>query len=326
MIVKRVALLTLVYLCTTLVYAYAQLVREDILYIKPNAQDYLLYTTTRSNFGTFSKILPKSTNITKKYLYINPEKYTVGENSRYKRIVFPTGNFALISEERFTDKELKVNKEGIFTFRFDSIPRLGGRHYGLSTTVRYYKQLTYVWVLPEDYEFVDYSCNKPGQWVKKGNTLAYFGYKVNDVLPKIRFRPVLQVTLGNVKSLLYEVNSKGMAVTSNSKGVQINFRRGVLFTKGTTAISSLGQNILVRLAKTLKSSVKVRLAIAVPVRNGIDAGRWMLAAARGRTMVEQLINRGIDPARIEVNTFGVKTSQSKKGIEIQLINAPKRKQ
>lgn len=325
MIQKRL-LLVLICLCTTWVYSYAQLVREDILYIKPNAQDYLLYTTTRSNYGSFSKLIPKSTDIAKKYLYINPAKYSVSETSNDKRIVFPTGNFALMSEESFTEKELQVDKEGVFTFRFDSIPRLGKKHYGLSTTARYYKQLTYVWVLPEDYEFVDYSCNKPGQWVKRGNTLAYFGYQVNDVLPKIRFRPVLPITLANVKSLLYEVNSQGMAVTSNSQGVQINFRRGVLFDKGTTVISSLGQNILARLAKTLQTSVKVRLALAVPVRGGGNAGSWMLASERGRIMVEQLISRGINPDRIEINTFGIKTSQTRKGIEIQLINAPKRKQ
>ncbi len=325
MIQKRLLLL-LICLCTTWGYSYAQLVREDILYIKPNAQDYLLYTTTRSNYGSFSKLIPKSTDIAKKYLYINPAKYSISENSRSKRIVFPTGNFALMSEESFTERELQVDKEGIFTFKFDSVPRLGGKHYGLSTTARYYKQLTYVWVLPEDYEFVDYSCNKPGQWVKRGNTLAYFGYQVNDVLPKIRFRPVLPVTLANVKSLLYEVNSQGMAVTSNNQGVQINFRRGVLFNQGTTVISSLGQNILARLAKTLQTSVKVRLALAVPVRGGVNAGSWMLASERGRIMVEQLINRGINPHRIEINTFGVKASQTRKGIEIQLINAPKRKQ
>jgi hypothetical protein len=88
----------------------------------------------------------------------------------------------------------------------------------------------------------------------------------------------------------------------------------------------LGQNILERLAKTLQTSVKVRLALAVPVRGGVNAGSWMLASERGRIMVEQLINRGINPHRIEINTFGVKTSQIRKGIEIQLINAPKRKQ
>lgn len=322
---KKRFVLTFTFLFATLAYNYAQLVREDILYIKPNAQDYLLYSTMRSNFGEFSKVLPKSTDIFKKYLYINPERFRVHSGSKNKRITFPSGNFALMSEESFTERELKVDKEGVFTFRFDSLRRLGGRHYGLSTTVNGYKQLTYVWVLPENYEFVDYSCNKPGKWVKRGNTLAYFGYEVNDVLPKIRFRPVSQVTLENVKSTLYEVNSKGMAVTSNTKGVQINFRRGVLFPNGTTAISSLGKNILGRLSKTLKTSLKVRLAIAVPVKSGVNAGNWMLASARGRMMVEQLINKGIDPARIEINTFGVRASEVK-GIEIQLINAPKRKQ
>lgn len=324
--IKTRILLIVICFCTTWVNTYAQLVREDILYIKPNVQDYLLYTTTRSHYRSFSKILPKTTDIAKKYLYINPEKYSINETPTYKKIMFPTGNFALMSEESFTERELQVDKEGIFIFKFDSVARLGGKHYGLSTTARYYKQLTYVWVLPEDYEFVDYSCNKPGKWVKRGNTLAYFGYQVNNVVPKIRFRPVLPVTLENVKSLLYEVNSQGMAVTSNKKGVQINFRRGVLFDNGSTIISSLGQNILSRLAKTLQASVKVRLALAVPVRGGGNAASWMLASERGRVMIEQLISRGINPERIEINTFGVKTSETRKGIEIQLINAPKGKQ
>lgn len=324
---KKSLFFIFIYICLAITSANAQLAREDILYIKPNGQDYLYYTTIRSNGYSFSKIIPRSNNILKKYLYINPERFKIKNNARNTRLEFGTESYALMSEERFSNKEIKVGDKGVMTYSNDTIPSWRGKQrYGIYTTLRYFKQFAYVWVLPENFEFVSYKSNREGKWTRRGNTLAYFGYQVNNLFFDIKFRPVSQLTLENVKSTLYQANSKGMAVTSNAKGVQINFRKGILFSKSTTSLSSLGESILAKLSKTLKTSLKVRLAMAVPVDKGLDAGRWMLASARGRIMVEKLIDNGIDPSRIEVKTFGVKPNEVNKGIEIQLINAPKRKQ
>ncbi|HAS43311.1 MAG TPA: hypothetical protein DCS93_22720 [Microscillaceae bacterium] len=313
-------------LWATIATTHAQTIREDILYIKPNGQSYLYYTTLQARGTRFYKAIPKTKNFLQKYLYIKPDQYQVTNRPNEIRLNFNTDSYALMSEEDFHDRELTRDEKGTFTFDNDTINRAGRRRYGIYTTLSVFKKFAYVWVLPENFEFVSYKCNREGRWKKRGNTLAYFGYNVNSLLFNIQFRPVSPLSADDVRSTLYEGNSKDMRVTSNTSGVQINFRDGVLFADGSTSVSALGERVLVKLAKTLKSSTKVQMAIEVPVTNGMNAGNWMLAAAQGRMMVEKMVNSGVEPSRIEIKTYGMKKGQSSRGIEIQLINAPKRKQ
>ena len=322
---KRILLFISVWFCAVN-FSQAQTMREDILYIKPNGQSYLYYTTLRARGQQFYKEIPKSKNFLQKYLYIKPERFKIIHGKTRTRLTFNTDSYALMSEENFNDKELTRDQKGVFVFTNDTIPNRRWSRYGLYTTLKHFKQIAYVWVLPENFEFISYECNRKGQWTKRGNTLAYFGYEVNNLIFNIKFRPVSPLAADDVKSTLYQGNSKDMTVTSNTSGVQINFRKGVLFANGGTSISTMGEGVLAKLAKTLKGSTKVQMAIEVPVKNGVNASEWMLAAARGRIMVEKMMDSGIDPSRIEVKTYGVKPQQANKGIEIQLINAPKRKQ
>ncbi|OJJ17469.1 hypothetical protein BKI52_26730 [marine bacterium AO1-C] len=315
---------TCLFVSTT--FNYAQTVREDILYIKPNGKSYLYYSTLRARGQSFYKAIPKTKNFLQKYLYIKPDRYKVINRPNEIRLSFNTDSYALMSEEDFNDQELTQDDNGTFTFDNDTLNRAGRRRYGIYTTLQVYKQFAYVWVLPENFEFVSYRCNRRGTWKKRGNTLAYFGYQVNNLLFNIQFRPVSPLSADDVKATLYEGNTKGMKVTSNSSGVQIKFRDGVLFAGENTSISALGEGVLAKLAKTLKASTKVQMSIEVPVTNGMNAGNWMLAAARGRIMVEKMVNSGIDPSRIEIKTYGLQKGKDSQGIEIQLLNAPKRKQ
>ncbi len=312
-------------LCVTLLFSSsrAQTMREDILYIKPNGQSYLYYTTLRARGSSFYKAIPKTDNFLQKYLYIKPERFKVITRSDEIRLNFGTDSYALMSEEEFQGSELTRDDKGVFTYNNDTRDKSQRRNYGIYTTLRVFKQFAYVWVLPENFEFVSYKCNRRGEWTRRGNTLAYFGYDVNNLLFNIQFRPVSPLSVNDVKSTLYEGDSKDMKVTSNSSGVQINFKEGILFADGSTAMSGLGDKILTKLAKTLKASTKVQMAVEVPVTDGVNAGSWMLAAARGRIMVEKMVSLDIDPSRIEIKIYGAK---SRKRIEIQLINAPKRKQ
>lgn len=171
----------------------AEVVNERIMYIKPDGVNYMQYWTQRSNYLSCWVGLEKGLDVETHYEYIQPKDYIFQDNpdEAFNQLHFDQGSFALMWRGNF-GKNVYIDEEGVYTFRNDSIPDSQG-YYGFYSRPNGFKEFVYVWVLPDNFEFVSYNCSQEGEWVKKGSTLSYYGRGQNNLLFTIRYQPIENV-------------------------------------------------------------------------------------------------------------------------------------
>lgn len=130
----------------------------------------------------------------RKFLYFSPDPVDTVIKNGEVQIKFPTGGFSYIEE-----KELAKNltfKGDTIIYKTDSAKsvRYPGS-YGIrimddkEVTRSINTRLSYAWYLPEDYEYLSYTCNKKGYWQRQGNLIHFVGdFDENNFLFDIRFR------------------------------------------------------------------------------------------------------------------------------------------
>jgi hypothetical protein len=173
---------------------------EVINFVKDDGRHVLNYSTFRSNYPSLELGFPKDRSLDealKDVFYINPNEYRYDETSdrNVNKLLLSQGSYAMMAEADLTNNSngsvygnLTVNDSGVYKFSTEDRKSPDG-HYGLRNTSGNFSQFVYVWVFPESFEVLAYECNRRGDWVKRHNTIAYYGKEVNDLLFTITYRP-----------------------------------------------------------------------------------------------------------------------------------------
>jgi chemotaxis protein MotB len=310
----------LVCVCSGVSTAQAGPTSEQIYFLHENGRHALIYKTMRTDYVKSSIWLrEKEGKISKEnmgdYLYIYPDDYKWSEKSPtgYNILEFSGGNHASLEEVDFDERGvLEVNNQGEFTFtNVKKRQHTPDNHFGVWTSPENYQKLAYSWVFPKNLEPVSFVSNRTGDWVRRKNTITYYGEDVNDLVFTIKYRPRSN---GTFKALKDKLEKDDMVnVEQSSSGVKVTLEETLLFPSGVARLSPEGQTVLSKIAQTLKAEGRqVGLVVAghtdsVPITGSLASKyptNWELSGARAFAVVHFLADKGIAESRIEARAFG----------------------
>ncbi|MEM1295535.1 MAG: OmpA family protein [Verrucomicrobiota bacterium] len=299
--------------------AGAETITENIFFLKPDGKSYLNYRTTRSSHSSYNLYLKKD-ETEGAFHYIAPDKYTFDKKSDPKRniIVFPQGDHSTMRPGKFTNEQVTQGKDGLFTYvnwNKDTSPPRDDGHFGEWTAPDNFHQYVFAWVLPDNFEFVDYECNRSNgenhnEWRVRNNTLAWFGYDVNDLVFKINYRSKSSQTATTIRaSLNLDSVADDVTVSTAEEGVRVCFTDQYLFAPGEIEISERGQEVLGRLSEVLLASNGHQIVVEGHTDNqAIEASKfasnWELSSARSLAVLKFLQKTGMDGKNLEARAYG----------------------
>ncbi|MFT5167807.1 MAG: hypothetical protein ACI8P3_003045 [Saprospiraceae bacterium] len=166
-------------------------VNETITYLEPDGIHATVYKNTRWGGSNLWMLLKKGQTVEKDFMYHNPYKFEErAYNDEYNKVTFDANNYALLKMDSL---DVEVSSDEIYTFKSDRKDISKERFYGFTFIPDGYKLFTYAWILPDNFEFIDYKCNQEGNWQLQQNTLVYYGEKVNNLIFSIRYQPVVKI-------------------------------------------------------------------------------------------------------------------------------------
>jgi len=307
---KGICLSAMICLCSGGVNA-AEVVKETVIFLQEDGRHFFSYTTARTDWPSYDLYLQKERSL-EDFLYIYPNDYrwdnTTDADANILR--FAQSDYALIQPGSWS-AEVKQDKDGVYRFRSASNEKRDDGHYGYWTKPGDFAQFVYVWVVPANFEIVSYKSNRKGDWVKRHNTLAFYGKGVNDLIFDIAYRPRSHATFTAVQESLQGQDSE-VQLEQQQSGVRVTLAETLLFPVGSSELSARGKQVLARIARGLKKRPGVSLIVSghsddSPIKSGLKKKyltNWELSSARSLAVVHEMMKNGFEGERLQSQAYG----------------------
>ena len=264
----------------------------------------LVYTTARSEFSGYSLQVPATESDLAdqdRFLYIHPEEHewNRSEKSGLPMLSLPKGDFATLRRVDLNrGKTLQVGEDGLHTF---VTPTASGGdaegHQGIWNSPGGFEKITYTWVFPEVFEPVTYESNQPGEWVRRYNTVTYYGKDVNDLVFTMTYRSRLNELYGKLKKMFGDEDK--IDVTEGADGIRLSIEATLLYPSGVAELSPNGRGVLSRVSGALQDDQSVRIIVEGHTDTDRIGGtlaerfptNWELSSARSINVIRYLISR-----------------------------------
>ncbi|MGD8908386.1 MAG: flagellar motor protein MotB [Chromatiales bacterium] len=291
---------------------------ERIYFIQEDGRHAMVYTTSRSDFSTYSLWFGKQKDYTPEkyledfhYIYPNSRDWKSREHNEHMVLKLPQGDFASLKWVNLEDKgRLQVDEDGVYYYRSWNLDREAKSpegHFGIWNSPGDFKKIACSWVFPKNLQPVNYLANRKGEWRQRHNTLTYYGRNVNDLFFAIEYRPTSRDAYKELKGL----EGDGVEVEQQPTGVKMTVAETLLFPSGVATISNVGAVLLQRLAKSLKQQPSLNIVVAghtdnVPI--GVELEKrfptnWELSSKRAINIIHYLVAQGVDETRFEAHAF-----------------------
>lgn len=161
---------------------------ENIVHLKDDGKSYLLHRTMRSDWMNYDFHVDKDVTLDDMY-YISPNEYQWDDTSNLQTnfLTFKQGSFVVMYPGQL-EKEVTVDNNGVFTFESWDGKTRQGDVFGFWNRPGPFTSFVYSWILPKKFELLHYESNRKGNWVRRQNTITFFGENVNSLTFKIRYR------------------------------------------------------------------------------------------------------------------------------------------
>lgn len=289
-------------------------VSEKIVFLNQDGRSAYYYDTLRSDAPTYDLLFEKDDvhpleEHLSNYLYIYPNEYSWEQQAKpnYDTLRFQQGSFAFLHKTSL-DRYITVDAAQIHTYSNESEAAGGKDRYGFWNTPDDFHHFTYTWIFPANFEIVDYRCNRPGEWVIRGNTLSYFGKQVNNLTFRIRYRFASHATYEAVSQSVK--SNEDVEISQDVSGVKVVLNAMVLFSSGSANVSVKGRKILADLARSLLNEESAIIVEGhtdnVPIQSSLKQtfpSNWELSAARATSVIHILAGAGIAETRLEAHAF-----------------------
>lgn len=291
-------------------------ISEQIYFLEEDGRHALIYTTSRTDYSNYNMWFRnregyETEDYVKDFLYIYPNEYTwdtVSKNG-YTLLKLPGRSFASL-ERIDLEAGLQVTEDGVYNFNNwrDKVKTPDG-HYGLWNSPDNFEKIAYSWVFPVNLEPVEYKANREGEWVRRHNTITYYGSNVNDLEFQITYRPSSHAIYEALRKKL--ADEKQVEIAQEPTGVKITVAATILYPSGVAVLFDRGKSVLCKVAKTLKERKNVNIIVEghtdnVPISPELSstfATNWELASARSINIIHFLVEKGIEESRFESRAF-----------------------
>ena len=302
-------------------------ISENIYFLKQDGKSYTKYFTTRSKYKSYWVAVNKDINVEEYYQYISPENYVVDSTGGewFNKLRFNQGSYALMVQDSFKNT-IQIDSTNTFTFSNFTEKDAKGRR-GIWNAKVPFDQFVYVWVLPDNFEFLDYECEfdkgdqtytssnqlpqRPDScnWVKRGNTLTFYGYGINNIVFKIRY--ILKTHEKNqlLKLQIDSLNEEGIELAIDSKGTSILLHENFVFHAGNTTMRTYAKNKINRFLRKIRALNPERIIIAghtdnTPIRKSKFKSNLQLSALRALAVLDLFSDNDFDENTLEIRAFG----------------------
>ncbi len=298
-------------------FAFAQVSFETLTFINEDGHSYVNYATTRSDVPSYTVFLDKADSLGD-YLYINPNRYEFDDSaSDTNRLIFDQGSYALISEGDYVNASapeksaVTRDREGIYHLNTWDGQKHANGHYGIWNDPEPYGRFASAWVFPANFEVVAYQANRSGEWVARGNTLAFFAHDVNDLVFEIAYRRKANETFDALVSQLEGNGGVDVERTADDT-VKVVLTNKILFPSGSASLSRQGQSLIREMVTGLAVEGAYEVIVEghtddVPIRGRLQQtypSNWELSAHRALNVVHALADAGLAPEHLEARAYG----------------------
>ena len=294
-------------------------VSEKIIFLNEDGTNYVRYDTVRTDYPSYDIWFEKGqvespAQHLKDYLYIYPDKYSWDVNSQqdYDLFKIASGTYAtLVQNKLINNADIRLDENGIYTYsNWDGKTKTPENNYGVWNSPENFTQLVYAWVFPQNFNVISYKANRPGNWVKRNNTITYYGYNVNDLVFTIKYQPRSNTLYRELVKALDELEQ--IQLEQNTKSVKITLAATVLFSSGSSELSESGKTILARLSKALLNRNDLKIIIAGHTDNMPISGEllekyktnWELSSMRSLNVLHYMAEKKIPETRLESRAMG----------------------
>jgi len=294
-------------------------ISEKIIFLNEDGKNYVRYDTLRTGHPSYDIWFEKGheknpVQHLKDYLYVYPDKHHWDSKSQkeYDLLKIASGTYATLVQNKLIDNvDLTIDKNGVYTYKnWDGKTRTPENNYGIWNKPGNFSQLVYAWVFPRNFNVISYESNRPGKWVKRNNTVTYYGNNVNDLVFTIKYQPRSNDLYRELIKTLDELEQ--IQLEQNTKSVKITLAATVLFSSGSSDLSKQGKRILAKVSKALISSKNLRIIIEghtdnVPITGKLRKkykSNWELSSIRSLNVLHYMEEQKIPENRLESRALG----------------------
>ena len=293
------------------VHAGAGDVVETITFVNEDGRQFVEYSSRRTDSSRYYLAYDKNKTLEElesSYLYVFPNSYRYDTTSDLyiNKLKFPQGDFGIMSSGNLGDL-VTVDENGVYTYHSWNGKKHPNGHYGISNFTKNFRQAAMAWVFPDNLEVIHYHSNRPGEWVQRGNTIAYFGEDVNDLVFTLQYRPRASSYYDALREALKDEDVELELLDS---GVKIILSETILFPTGSSVISGYGKALLAKLAPIFRE--KGLRAVVEGHTDNVPIGgmlakvfptNWELSAGRALAVVHHLHSIGMPQKDMEARAY-----------------------
>ena len=317
-------------------------VSEKIIFLNEDGKNYVRYDTVRTSHPSYDIWFKKDhtkapAEHLKDYLYVYPHtyKWDVTSQKEFDLFKVASGTYATMVQSKLIDNaDLWVDKSGIYTYsNWDGKTTTPENNYGIWNRPENFTQLVYAWVFPQNFNIISYKANRAGKWVKRNNTITYYGADVNNVAFVIEYQPRSNPLYRELVKALDELEQ--IQLEQDTKSIKITLAATVLFASGSSELSKRGKGVLKRLSAALLNSKGLKIIIEghtdnVPISGALlkkYKTNWELSSLRSLNVLHYMAKQKIPESRLESRALGstkpvasnIKESQRSKNRRIEIL-------
>ena len=344
---EKLLLLTVLNLCLLSPVMALPVVSEKIIFLNEDGKHYVRYDTTRTDHNSYDlwfkkeeRQLPEQHLKDFLYLYPNEHQWDTTKQPGYDLMKINSGSYATLVQDELEPGEINIGDDGVYTYsNWDGKTKTPDNHYGIWNDPDIFSQLTYAWVFPRNFNIISYNANRKGKWVKRNNTITYYGSDVNDLVFTIKYQPRNNPIY---RELVKELNDQEQVqLEQDSRGVKITLATTLLFSSGSSELSDRGKSILRKLSNTLSRRDDIKIIIEGHSDNVSIKGKlakkyktnWELSASRSLNVLHYFASHSVPESQLEVRAHGserpVASNDTEQGraknrrIEIMIMSSKK---
>ena len=348
---KLLSLATL-YFCLLPSAMALSVISEKIIFLNEDGKHYVRYDTTRTNHESYDIWFKKQKNPQleehlKDYFYLYPNEYKWDSTAQldFDLMKIASGSHASLVQGKL-DKgtEINIGNDGVYTYtNWDGKTLTPDNHYGIWNKPEAFSQLVHAWVFPRNFNIISYKSNREGKWVKRNNTITYYGSNVNDLVFTIKYQPNSNSVYKELAKVLEQQKQEKeqFQLEQGSRAVKITLAATLLFSSGSSELSNGGKSILRRLAKALSTRDDLRIIIegysdGLTIKGKLAKkykSNWELSSTRSLTVLHYIADHGVPELQLEARAHGsnrpIASNKTRKGraknrrIEIVIMRAKK---
>lgn len=299
--------------------AWSETIIESVTFLDEDGHSFTEFTSIRTGFSSLFKPVDRQAqnaeDALSKHMYFFPNRYKFdAQTYDFNALTTPGPDRSEMVVGSLKDHHgiYTTTPEGNINYRTwdeETVRTVNGQKYFGRFWTGGITKLANVWVIPSSMELVRYGSNVQGDWVRRGNALAFYANNVNNVTFEFEMRRNLSSAFSDLTTGLAGTE---VDIQQNENGITLTVLGTILFDSGSAEISQTGNAVLTQIVSSIKNSEKFRISVDGHTDNAPITGslaeqfpsNWELSAARSLAVLKALAGAGIAETQLEARAFG----------------------